>query len=363
MGRAVLCAREFARQAGLASVAIVVDTDSAAIAEEARRWGGAVPFLRPPELAGDDVSSVTSSLAALERLERDGLDVADVILLQPTSPLRTGADVLACWREYDRARVPSVVSVVGAEHAPDIALRRDAAGLVHWFAGDAPPARRQDVAEGYWPSGAVYIISHDLLRAERRFIVPGVTAERAASESTVGGRGHCRRPRRGGGAAGVATGRRVRPGREGRRSGPALLRHRGSGRQPQRGRRAGAPAGGRRGGSGRRRGQVPDLRSRAIGVTAGAEGGLPGGGHRATRRVSSRCCGGWCCHRRRWRNWRRMRRSAASSSSRRRSTSRARTCSRRSACRPTRCRRGRSPIIRWSRTWRRRDCRCCSPPE
>ena len=175
VGRAVLCAREFARQAGLASVAIVVDTDSAAIAEEARRWGGAVPFLRAPELAGDDVSSVTSSLAALERLERDGLDVADVILLQPTSPLRTGADVLACWREYDRTRVPSVVSVVGAEHAPDIALRRDAAGLVHWFAGDAPPARRQDVAEGYWPSGAVYIISHDLLRAERRFILPGVT--------------------------------------------------------------------------------------------------------------------------------------------------------------------------------------------
>ena len=174
VGRAVLAARAFGRLAGLDDLPIVVDTDSDAIAEEARRWGALVPFLRPPELAGDTVPTADSSLAALERLESQGSAVGDVILLQATSPLRSGADVLACWREYDTRRAPSVISLVLAEHQPEIALRRDPGGTVQWNSGE-PPARRQDSPEAYRPSGAVYVISHALLKRERRFIVPGVT--------------------------------------------------------------------------------------------------------------------------------------------------------------------------------------------
>jgi N-acetylneuraminate synthase/N,N'-diacetyllegionaminate synthase len=175
VGRAVLSAREFARLAGLPELTIMVDTDSEVIAREARRWGGGVPFLRPAELAGDTVTTVTSALAALERFERAGAEVGDVILLQPTSPLRSGADVLACWRQYDRARSPSIVSLVRSPHPPDIALERGNDGVVSWRAGREPPSRRQDSASSYLPSGAVYITSLALLRQERRFIVPGLT--------------------------------------------------------------------------------------------------------------------------------------------------------------------------------------------
>lgn len=175
VGRAVLAAREFGRLAGLPDLPIVVDTDSPAIAEEARCWGGLVPFLRPPGLAGDTISTAASSLAALERLEREGSDVGDVILLQPTSPLRSGSDVLACWREYHPARTPSVISLVRMGHSPEIALRREPGGAVQWHAGGEPPMRRQDSPDAWWPSGAVYVISLELLKRERRFIVPGVT--------------------------------------------------------------------------------------------------------------------------------------------------------------------------------------------
>jgi N,N'-diacetyllegionaminate synthase len=175
VGRAVLAAREFGRLAGLRDLAIVVDTDSEAIAEEARRWGALVPFLRPAELAGDTVSTAASSLAALERLQSAGSDVGDVILLQPTSPLRSGSDILACWREYDARRSPSVVSLVRTEHQPEIALRSEPGGAVQWHTAGEPPARRQDSPTAYWPSGAVYVISLALLKRESRFIVPGVT--------------------------------------------------------------------------------------------------------------------------------------------------------------------------------------------
>ena len=174
VARAVLAAREFGRLVGLRDLPVVVDTDSAAIAEEGRAWGARVPFLRPAELAGDEMPTATSSLAALERLEQGGGSIEHVILLQPTSPLRTGADVLECWRAYDPAGAPSVVSVTPDEHGPEIALRVDADGRVQWRSGE-PAARRQDHGLSYRPSGAVYVISHDLLRRERKFIVAGVT--------------------------------------------------------------------------------------------------------------------------------------------------------------------------------------------
>ena len=175
VGRAVQAGREFGRLAGLRDLPIVVDTDSDAIAEEARRWGGLVPFLRPPELAGDAVATAASSLVALERLEKGGSDVGDVILLQPTSPLRSGADVLACWRAYHPQHSPSVISLVPTEHSPDIALRSAPGGALQWYGGGEPSTRRQDSPEAWWPSGAVYVISLALLKRERRFIVPGVT--------------------------------------------------------------------------------------------------------------------------------------------------------------------------------------------
>jgi N-acetylneuraminate synthase/N,N'-diacetyllegionaminate synthase len=175
VGRAVQAAQEFGRLAGLRGLPIVVDTDSDAIAEEARRWGALVPFLRPPELAGDAVATVASSLVALERLESGGSDVGDVILLQPTSPLRSGADILACWREYDAQRSPSVISLAPTEHSPEIALRGERGGALRWYGGGEPSTRRQDSPDAWWPSGAVYVISLALLRQERQFIVPGVT--------------------------------------------------------------------------------------------------------------------------------------------------------------------------------------------
>ncbi len=84
-------------------------------------------------------------------------------------------DILACWRRYDRASAPSVVSLVPTGHAPEITLRMDEGGAVRWLAGSEPPARRQDSLPAYWPSGAVYVIARELLARERRFIVPGVT--------------------------------------------------------------------------------------------------------------------------------------------------------------------------------------------
>jgi N,N'-diacetyllegionaminate synthase len=175
VGWAVVAAREFIRLAGLSDAQIVVDTDGEAIADEARRWGAAVPFLRPAELAGDAVPTIENTIAALDRLERRGTSIDTVILLQPTSPLRSAEDILSCWRAYDAAKHPSVVSVVETEHPAALALRLGPESAVQWWHHDGGEQRRQDLAPTFWPSGAVYVSSVALLRRNRSFIVPGVT--------------------------------------------------------------------------------------------------------------------------------------------------------------------------------------------
>ena len=175
VGRAVLTARGFIRLAGVTNATILVDTDAEAIAEEARRWGATVPFLRPMELAGDAVSTAESSLAALNRLERGGAVFPTVVLLQPTSPLRSAEDVAACWSDYDVTERPSVISVSATEHPACLALQLDPKGRVQWPGNGGAAKRRQEYSRTFWPSGAVYLSSTAVLRREKSFIVPGLT--------------------------------------------------------------------------------------------------------------------------------------------------------------------------------------------
>jgi CMP-N,N'-diacetyllegionaminic acid synthase len=68
---------------------VAVSTDDPEIADVARAGGAEVPFLRPPELAGDDVTDLPVFQHALEWLRINEGYVPDVVVqLRPTSPLR-----------------------------------------------------------------------------------------------------------------------------------------------------------------------------------------------------------------------------------------------------------------------------------
>ena len=96
---------------------LVCSTDDKEIARIAWVNDCLVPFLRPPKLASDKANSMDVVLHALSYMESETKKKYDyVILLQPTSPLRT-------WRHLDEAitkalrhRCDSVVSVVQLHH-------------------------------------------------------------------------------------------------------------------------------------------------------------------------------------------------------------------------------------------------------
>lgn len=121
-GRSLL---ERAIDAGLEAKGIdrlIVSTDDPVIAEAARAAGAEVPFLRPAELATDTASSLDVARHAMDWADKAEPDAfSHLVLLQPTSPLRTARDIdltLALCRDQRRA---TAVSVTPAPR-PDILM-------------------------------------------------------------------------------------------------------------------------------------------------------------------------------------------------------------------------------------------------
>jgi CMP-N-acetylneuraminic acid synthetase len=125
---------------------VILSTDSPDIVELAGRHGIEAPFLRPAELARDDSGMLPVLQHAVRFLEQqDGRRPDVVVLLQPTSPLRTTEHIDEAVRLLLESGADSVVSVVEVPHQfSPLSVLRVADGRLVPFAGDATVTRRQD---------------------------------------------------------------------------------------------------------------------------------------------------------------------------------------------------------------------------
>lgn len=148
---------------------VIVSSDDAAIMAAARSAGADVPFQRPPDLASDESASIDVVLHALDMLA--GYDL--VVLLQPTSPLRTAADIDAATRLCVSCNSPACVSVSPAEQNPYWMFRVDGSHRLTPVLADQPMAsRRQDLPAVYVLNGAIYVAEPAWLRRTRSFVGP-----------------------------------------------------------------------------------------------------------------------------------------------------------------------------------------------
>jgi CMP-N,N'-diacetyllegionaminic acid synthase len=123
----------------------VLSTDDPAIAAAGRALGLDVPFMRPDALAGDDTPMLPVLVHAVDELRRAGFAADTVVLLQPTSPLRTAAQVDAALELLDSTGADSVVTVVEVPHqfSPVSVLALDGGRLRPYLSGPVI-TRRQD---------------------------------------------------------------------------------------------------------------------------------------------------------------------------------------------------------------------------
>jgi CMP-N,N'-diacetyllegionaminic acid synthase len=156
-------------QAALASkrlTRIVLSTDDQNIAEIGMRWGVAVPFLRPANLAGDDIPTLPVLQHVVERLESIGERYDAILTLQPTNPLRRAEDIDGAIELLDRTAADSVISFVDVgERHPARMKWIDREGRV-WdppFAEDFEGQPRQQLQRLYLREGSIYLTRRSVL--------------------------------------------------------------------------------------------------------------------------------------------------------------------------------------------------------
>lgn len=146
---------------------VVLSTDDDEIMEAAKLAGCNVPFRRPRELSGDTARSIDVVLHAIDQLP----DFEYVVLLQPTSPLRSSDDIDSAFALMLKSNAPSCVSVCEADQSPYWMYRvADDKKLQRLLPEIDGITRRQDLPPIYVLNGAIYIARIDWLRANRSFV-------------------------------------------------------------------------------------------------------------------------------------------------------------------------------------------------
>lgn len=150
----------------------VVSTDDPEIAEVARTAGAEVPFLRPAELATDSASIIDALFHAVDALA----ETPDyLVLLQATSPLRTGADIDECIRACLDGGAAAAATITPAAKPPYWMFLRDERGRVRPVIERDAQEQRQALPPTFAPTGAVFVAQTEWLRRERSFWKAGET--------------------------------------------------------------------------------------------------------------------------------------------------------------------------------------------
>ncbi len=143
---------------------LIVTTDDPEIADVARKAGAHLPFLRPAELAGDQVPTLPVLQHALQHMP--GFDA--VCLLQPTTPFRETGEIDLCISTLLESGADSVVTMarIPDEHHPEWAYIENCDGFMHLHSESPdPPTRRQSLRPTYFRDGSVYVARTKFIEA------------------------------------------------------------------------------------------------------------------------------------------------------------------------------------------------------
>jgi len=148
--------------------ASIVSTDDNEIAEEGKKHGLDVPFMRPEHLASDTATSLDMWQHAWQEAENYYGQQFDIsLLIEPTSPLRLPEDIeraAACVAEDGRVAAVTV-SKTPAHFTPHKTLMHDSEGNIAYYIGSdgIKHHNRQSIPDYFHRNGICYAVSRKYL--------------------------------------------------------------------------------------------------------------------------------------------------------------------------------------------------------
>lgn len=148
---------------------VMVSTDSDVYAEIAKTYGAKVPFMRSDRNSTDTAKSVDVVFEVLDGYEKIRKYFDNVVILQPTSPLRTYKNIDEAFQLFYERNADSVVSVCECEHSPLLCGTLPEDWNLFGFIKNENSIRRQDLGKYYRLNGAIYLSKVKALRELNSF--------------------------------------------------------------------------------------------------------------------------------------------------------------------------------------------------
>jgi len=147
---------------------VVLSSDDPEIIQAAILLGCEVPFVRPAELATAEASSMDVVRHVLATLpERYDF----IVLLQPTSPFCTGADIDGALQLCVESEAPACVSGCIPTKSPHWTFELDGQGRMTPFLPEHYlTPRRQELPTAFAPNGAVFVARCDWIVKQPDFV-------------------------------------------------------------------------------------------------------------------------------------------------------------------------------------------------
>ena len=164
--RAILAARECPHIG-----ACVLTTDDPEIRAIGIAYGADI-IDRPADLSGDSTTSQAVVRHVLESLAAAGRLPEYIVLLQPTSPLRSAAHLTACIEEFFKSDSQSAISVTEAKESPLKSFIETNGSLQPLFDVERLHAPRQALPRVYSQNGAIYLTSSEAFLRSNSFFIP-----------------------------------------------------------------------------------------------------------------------------------------------------------------------------------------------
>ena len=161
---------------------VIVTSDDDEILKIAKQFGSEI-IKRPVELANDTATSFDAIKHTIENLEAYDY----IILLQPTSPLRTAKRIDEAIELLMSKNAHAVVSVCEMDHSPLWSNTLDnSLSMQNFLREEVLSKRSQDLETFYRLNGAIYICqTHTLLEEESFFLKENIFAYVMDRESSV----------------------------------------------------------------------------------------------------------------------------------------------------------------------------------
>jgi N-acylneuraminate cytidylyltransferase len=160
---------------------LILSSEDVEIIRVAKEWGCEVPFVRPAELARDDTPGIEPILHAINTLKEE---YDYIVLLEPTSPLRTVEDIDATIRFCLERNANLCVTVCRTEEHPWWMFTLGSDGRLSPLIGDADQnAQRQDLPPVYVYNGAVYMVRIEWLVLKRSLAIQPLAYEMPSERS------------------------------------------------------------------------------------------------------------------------------------------------------------------------------------